>query len=248
LKEQNIFENETIRRVHLLGRLIEVLESIIVMENVNFLDIADLNFTSKYLEVIVKVDTENIEVKALEDLRMDGVRVMVEYAPLEFYSSEDEVVLGDGFKSLYDTFKNVFLTATTKFLKQYALKTRMTNVEYFMAIINGKLIVLEGEKLKVQLPLFKTYAIAHTHPIGHCMFSHKDVETTMDLFANGGLLSSIATENCIAMLRRRGPYTIDDYEPLIDLRDYLRKKKVRMERISSIIRRAPNTLLEFYTI
>lgn len=247
LKEQKIFKNSQIRRVYLVGRLIEVIEKIIDYD-VKYVNVEDLKFrVSGALEATIIVDGEEIDYEVFKDYEDIGVHIMLHYRPLEFYSGED-IVLGDGFRSVYDRFKDMFLEATSRILKGYALKTRMSNVEYFIALINDRLIALEGERLGVRLPHFKTYAIAHTHPIGHIMFSHKDIESTIDLFTEGGILSLVATENSATVLRRRGPYTIDDYEALIDLRDYLKKKNVRINEILKVLRRGENLTLEFYTI
>ena len=130
--------------------------------------------------------------------------------------------LGD--LSILDYYRHVAvdpLREDARDLRGLAAETARTSVEYMAVYLyDGRVLLLEGETLRVRIPFIEAAAVYHTHPEGGCGFSAKDVESALDLMVAGGVGEAAVTTKCAIVMYRRGFVLEEDY---IELRKWLRK-------------------------
>ena len=125
---------------------------------------------------------------------------------------------------LYRAVLRVYLSRFAAILLRHAAETSETGTEYLAAVVgDGKLVVLEGDEGRVTIPFIQSWVTGHTHPAGHCLFSHKDVASMRDFYTHGGLVTGVITTTCSMVLWREGPYTMDDHLALIGLEKALKR-------------------------
>ncbi|BCU67499.1 hypothetical protein HS7_09360 [Sulfolobales archaeon HS-7] len=99
----------------------------------------------------------------------------------------------------------------------YTMTTGRGGPEFLTIVLtDGQYLVLEGEEGKVTAPYPRGISATHTHP-DVCLMSHKDLETSDKAFINGYMINSVASLQCVYILYRTGPYTIDDREELLNI-------------------------------
>jgi len=97
-------------------------------------------------------------------------------------------------------------------IRGLAEETSRSGVEYIMLYDSrGTLLVLEGGYLRVTIPFVKVVGSVHTHPEGSCGLSRKDVESGLDLLAEGGVFEASATPSCYFYMARTGGLSEEDY-------------------------------------
>jgi hypothetical protein len=97
-------------------------------------------------------------------------------------------------------------------IRGLAEETTRTGVEYILLYDSGwSLVVLEGGYLRVTIPFVRVVGSVHTHPEGSCGLSRKDVESGLDLLAEGGLFEASATPSCYFYMGRIGGVSEGDY-------------------------------------
>ncbi len=89
--------------------------------------------------------------------------------------------------------------------------------EVFIAIgWNGYVAHGVGGEDSVRLPGIPIPVLIHTHPSTICYPSHRDVESSANLFAEGGIASIIVSPSCTSTLRLSAPLSEDDYWSLME--------------------------------
>lgn len=130
----------------------------------------------------------------------------------------------------------------------YVRKTRELDREYMGILLReGTWIFLEGEERSITIPRVseEVIAVVHTHPSSSCLASREDLETTLDLFTSGGILSAIASYNCIFIMRLRDVLSeecyrefmryVNDYEYFLKIvseianRNYMEERCVKIQ-------------------
>lgn len=125
---------------------------------------------------------------------------------------------------LYRAVLRVYLSRFVPVLLGHAAETSETGTEYLAAVVGeGELVVLEGDEGRVTVPFIQSWVTGHTHPAGHCLFSHKDVASMRDFYTYGGLVTGVITTTCSMVLWREGPYTMEDHLALMGLEKALKK-------------------------
>lgn len=137
---------------------------------------------------------------------------------------------------LYRSVLRVYLSKFVPVLLRHAAETSETGTEYLAAVVgDGKLVVLEGDEGRVTIPFIQSWVSGHTHPAGHCLFSHKDVASMRDFYTHGGLVTGVVTTTCSMVLWREGPYTMDDHLALVGLEKDLKKLR-RSEEVPRVFK------------
>ena len=130
--------------------------------------------------------------------------------------------LGD--LSIVDYYRHVAvdpLRDDARDLRSLAVETTRTGIEYMALYLHdGRMLLLEGEMLRVRIPFIEAAAVYHTHPEGGCGFSAKDVESALDLMVAGGVGEAAVTPKCAIVMYRRGFVLEEDY---VGLRKWLRR-------------------------
>lgn len=101
-----------------------------------------------------------------------------------------------------------------RLLRSLARETTRSGIEYILVyLVDGRVVLLEGEEYRVSIPGLGDSAAAavHTHPSGSCALSRADVVSGLDLMVNGGLFESAATPECMVYMLRIGLVSEDDY-------------------------------------
>ncbi len=146
-----------------------------------------------------------------------------------------EEAIGIHLNDLYDVFHRAYMNNIVPLLSRRAHTTTMKRIEYYVAVAEkGEVVEVEGDVDRVTIPFFKAWATGHTHPAGHCMFSSKDLESARDLFMTGGLETGVVTEGCIVLLWRRGLFTEEDLDALLDLQHDIRRLRRREDLTRAI--------------
>ncbi len=133
---------------------------------------------------------------------------------------------------LYDKAIEVFYKLVYKILRP-----RMTPAsnEFLITVLeNAKTVILEGNRNNVRIPLtrkFKTRFMAHTHPRGLCIPSHKDIESATRLLMDGGFGEIIMSPTCSLAIYRRGMFIDKDYEKMIILARKISKARNIVEAL-----------------
>ena len=154
--------------------------------------------------------------------------------------------LGIHLDDLYGVFYKAYIDHIASRLGKRAPVTTMRRIEYYMAVAEkGEVVELEGDVDRVTIPYFKAWATGHTHPAGHCMFSPKDLETARSMFMAGGLATGVVAEGCLVILWRRGLFTEEDLDALLDLQHGLKHARRRedLTRILQEFQKASRSLV-----
>lgn len=163
-------------------------------------------------------------------------RLVIEAAGAEIIVEPDPGLWGVPLESLYRLVPRAVLSSDSSLLKRLAYRTAVDGIEYLVLYPEaGEALVLEGEYLRVSVPFARVAASVHTHPEGPCGLSDKDVESALDLLAEGGLFEAAVTTSCAALVYRVGPVQEDDY---IAVKEALLKKRLdddRLRRLKSIV-------------
>ncbi len=163
-------------------------------------------------------------------------RIIVEAAGAEIVVEPDPGVWGVPLESLYRLAPRAVLSGDSSLLKRLAYRTAVDGIEYLVLYPeSGEALVLEGEYLRVSVPFARVAASIHTHPEGPCGLSSKDVESALDLLAEGGLFEAAVTTSCAALVYRVGPVQEDDY---IIVREALLRRRLdddKLRRLKSIV-------------
>ena len=224
MKYQKTYENSRYKELCMIGSLINSLEYVVEDLELKAIDVEYYGNGRALLRIHPYNLSEHVVSEVKSRVWGENWNINVE----EYLSTliiGDNVIFGQGFKELYYRFKDMIVEHVIPLMKKFTVETSRSNIEYYGALTNGSLYVFEGLKGKVKLPSFKAYATLHTHPQGVCMFSHIDIEHLIHMFSEGSLLSGVVTSNCTLIAYRVGPFTLDDYEFLLDLRDNVKKKK-----------------------
>jgi hypothetical protein len=122
-------------------------------------------------------------------------------------------------RSLYETAPVRIVQADSSLIREAALETGRTGVEYIYLYSHaGSLIALEGERGRVRIPFARVAFSLHTHPPGACGLSLADVQSGLDLLSEGGLAEAAATSRCVYIMYREGLVLEDDYIKIRGLR------------------------------
>ncbi len=147
--------------------------------------------------------------------------------------------------SLYDRAIEVFYKLAYKLLRP--LLAPRAN-EYLVAVFeNAKTAILEGNRNNVRIPLtkrFKTRFMAHTHPSGMCIPSHKDMESITRLLMDGGFGEVIISPTCSIAVYRRGMFISEDYEKMI----VIARKIYKAKNILEVLRILANAQKELKSV
>ncbi len=175
-------------------------------------------------EVIVPTDVEDEE-ELLAALQLVDEKFL---KPKVIFISKREALPFDviDYLYLYDKAIEVFYKLAYKILRP--VMSPVSN-EFLVAVLeNAKTIVLEGNRNNVRIPLtrkFKTRFMAHTHPRGLCIPSHKDIESITRLLMDGGFGEIIMSPSCSLAIYRKGMFIDSDYEKMILLSKHISKAK-----------------------
>jgi hypothetical protein len=138
------------------------------------------------------------------------------------------VRIGSGkfqYQVLYDKIAEEYIEFLEDVMLPYANRTMSNEIEFMNILLNtGEYLILEGDEDKVSLPIPEGIGVAHTHP-GICLFSYKDIETADNTFIKGYVINSVLNPKCISSIFRKGVYTLDDRENLLQLSKSVKKAK-----------------------
>ncbi len=181
-------------------------------------------------EIIVPTDIEDEEelLAALQLVDREFLKPKI-----TFISKRESIVLDAiDYLYLYDKAIEVFHKLAYRILRP--LMTPASN-EFLVAVLeNAKTIVLEGNRNNIRIPLtrkFKTRFMAHTHPRGLCIPSHKDIESVTRLLMDGGFGEIIMSPTCSLAIYRKGMFMDEDYEKMIILARKISKVKNIVEAL-----------------
>jgi len=221
------------RRLSLLINLINILESIkadFECRNVLICDPIDESELLGSSITICVNECMEIPNKVQELGRLIDYELISDYK----VRIEQEVSEGLSVEELYYKAVNRF-DDLFDYLDSYLLKTYLEGLEYMvLVLINGKALLLEGERGKIVVPVKGVLASAHTHPRG-CLPSPHDIRSLIHILFEGGLGLGIKSKDCTLKIVRMGPFTERDYVELAIFRNVLRKSD--LEIIKEVIRK-----------
>jgi hypothetical protein len=135
----------------------------------------------------------------------------------------------------YDTLSAGIARRGVRLVRELLERFNTESRELFMVIgWNGEIAYGVGGETSVQLPSISAPLFAHTHPSSICYPSHRDLESTAGFFAEGGIVSLIASNSCTFILRLVEPLSEDDYWLILDVARRLREVKEFEEYMSLI--------------
>ncbi len=159
--------------------------------------------------------------------------VYVQSTPPEEYEG---VKVGKGpypYTVIYDKVFSEYVEFLKEVMVPYARRTMDTGVEFINVLLDtGEFAIFEGEENKVSIPLPSGIALVHTHP-GVCLFSHRDLETADVNFVQRYVVVAVMNPRCAAFIVRRGPYTPEDRERLLELAKSVKRAKKLEELVES---------------
>ncbi len=226
-KKQMLAEPGWARWIAFAGRLILALEDAVEEYGLTEIYLRSPVFQADLAPRVVEIRTEPpvTGVERYVEERLAGVSI--------------RIASGGEFKPLSDLYRQVLKVYLGRFaptLLRHAVETDSMGVEYLAAVVGeGKLVVLEGDEGRVTIPFIQSWITGHTHPAGHCIFSHKDVSSMRDFYTHGGLVTGVITTSCSMVMWREGPYTMDDHLALIWLEKALKKLR-DPEEVPGILR------------
>ena len=168
-------------------------------------------------------------------------------APKVVFINRDESIPFDSidYLYLYDKAIEVFYKLAYKLLRPLLVPGAN---EYLVAVFeNAKTAILEGNRNNVRIPLtkkFRTRFMAHTHPSGMCIPSHKDVESITRLLMDGGFGEVIISPTCSIAVYRRGMFISEDYEKMI----IMAKKIYKAKNLVDVLRILANSQKELKSV
>jgi hypothetical protein len=128
--------------------------------------------------------------------------------------------LGSGdmeLRKLYDRVVDYYARTLRKEIKQYAIRTRETGIEYYLGVLfDGRGFIAEGEEDKVIVPGLPQCFSAHTHPSDYPMPSLRDIRVITRLLVDRGLGHVVETFGNGLAIYRTGPVSLSDYEVLLN--------------------------------
>lgn len=190
----------------------------LIIVDERLLDASWLQAQLEYGDIRIRASVNRkLELEAL------GSRIVIE---------PDPGVWGVALESVYRLVPRIVISSDSYLLKRLAGRTTSTGIEYLILYpAEGEAIILEGEYFRVSVPFARVVASIHTHPEGPCGLSLKDVESALDLLAEGGLFEAAVTTSCAATIYRLGPVMEDDY---IAVREVIVSKKIDYSKIMKL--------------
>ncbi len=218
-KEHYILKNKSIKWLALAGSVISFCEDLMEIFNTNSYYVEESFYSYHNWD-----EEEKVRIYLPKELERNN---MPKRDSIETIFSDAPMVSSVFWKSLYRRALEVFIENIIPLLKDKAKLSDTKHVEYMLLITPKKIgVILEGDVDKVRIPYIKTYVMAHTHPSPNCFFSQKDIISSLDLFANQGLLSAVITTTCSAIMYRVDDMTVEDYERLIIIGNMVKKGKL----------------------
>lgn len=164
-----------------------------------------------------------------DEIEIGGRTVTLQLTPVR-------ELMGVPLTALYETAPEKTLRSDSPEFKRLAFETTRSGIEYMSLYLDdGRILFLEGEYLRVSLPFVRAAGSVHTHPEGSCMLSLKDLESGLDLLAEGGLFEAVATISCSFIMYRIGLVTEDDYfrvkEAILKARGGGLERPIRLDSI-----------------
>ena len=144
----------------------------------------------------------------------------------------------------HDIILRRFLAELRSEILGLAYKSIRDNKEYLLQVLgSGDILILEGGRAMISIPLVKGIISLHTHPNDFCMFSYKDVESFLDFLIEGGLFAGSLSTKCIAGFLRTRLIDENDYINLLQMgRKLSRVKRNRFAEYMRVINEANKKL------
>ena len=226
-KEERIFTTRASVSLAVLNAIINNIEDIIEEYNLN---INDLSLRWGSVDSILN-PSENIYIKIYYKYNLN-INKNIDINNININISINEGYGDMGFLMLYDLVEKIILQDAFEYAIKASYTTR-TGIEFiFYYLDDGRIAMFEGEYHRVRLPKVRAVASIHTHPEGACGLSKQDIESGLDLLAEGGLLLGAATTSCMAVMRRRFMVSEEDY---LKIKEYLLNKKINFKKLDTVV-------------
>ncbi len=226
-KEEKIFTTRASVSLAVLNAILNTVENIIEEYD---LDINDLSLRWGSIDSILN-PSENIYIKIYYKYNINiNENIIINNNNINLSINEG---YGDlRFLTLYDLVEKIILQDAFEYAIKASYTTR-TGIEFiFYYLDDGRIAMFEGEYHRVRLPKVRAVASVHTHPESACGLSKQDIESGLDLLAEGGLLLGAATTRCMAIMRRRFMVSEEDY---LKIKEYLLNKKVNFKKLDTLV-------------